>query len=288
MPKRRKAVPLIPPNHPSRKQARRITTLFHKYTRQLDAARANGDQEKVETLERNIVEMGGRPAYQRASQVSTSYFSTSKKWVLGVLGRNGWLHGIKVNEDITTAERKKPRRVTRLLEVGAINTDLVVDATQKYPLLSVRSIDLNSMHPAIEEADFLQLPLEATYDVLVCSMVLNCVTTASDRGRMMLRLSYFLENDGILFLTIPKSCLTLASYMSIERFQEILKDCGFEITEANETPKISFFQCKKVANPSDNVVTKWNVATPIYRGKKYRNDFAVTFNAKDLQIIAET
>jgi 25S rRNA (adenine2142-N1)-methyltransferase len=287
MPKRRKAIPLIPPNHPSRKQARRITTMFHKYTRQLDAARASGDQEKAEIVEQNIVEMGGRPAYQRASQVSTSYFSTSKKWVLGVLGRNGWLHGIKVKDDVTAGERKKPRRVTRLLEVGAINTDLVVDATQKYPLLSVRAIDLNSMHPAIEEADFLQLSLEASYDVLVCSMVLNCVTTASERGKMMLRLSCFLEKDGILFLTIPKSCLTLASYMSKEMFQEILEDCGFEVTDANETPKISFFQCKKVANPSDNIVSKWNMATPLFRGKKYRNDFAVTFEAKDLQDTVE-
>lgn len=289
MPKRRKAVPLIPPNNPSRKQARRITTLFHKYTRQLDAALAVGDQETIETLERNIVGMGGRPAYQRASQVSTSYFSTSKKWVLGVLGRNGWLHGIKLSEgdeENTTTERKKPRRTTRLLEIGAINTDLVVDATQKYPQLSVRAIDLNSMHPAIEEADFSKIPLDTTYDVLVCSMVLNCVTTASERGKMLLRLSYFLEIDGILFLTIPKSCLTLSPYMDKDKFEELLGDCGLEVTDFNETPKISFFQCRKIGSPSYHVSSKWSTAIRLYRGKKYRNDFAVTFDERDLQISA--
>lgn len=283
MPKRRKAVPLIPPTNPSRKQARRITTLFHKYTRQLDAALAAGDQEKAENLERHITEMGGRPAYQRASQVSTSYFSTSKKWVLGVLGRNGWLHGIKLDEDQATEERKKLRRPTRLLEIGAINTDLVVDATQKYPQLSVRAIDLNSMHPAIEEADFSKIPSDTTYDVLVCSMVLNCVTTASERGKMVLRLSYFLESDGILFLTVPKSCLTLSPYMNKERFQELLRDCGLDVTDSNETPKISFFQCRKVGNPSNEVASKWSAAPRIYRGKKYRNDFAVTIDETDLQ-----
>lgn len=285
MPKRRKAVPLIPPNNPSRKQARRITTLFHKYTRQLDAALAVGDQDKADTLERNIVGMGGRPAYQRASQVSTSYFSTSKKWVLGVLGRNGWLHGIKVADEENTnatAERKKPRRTTRLLEIGAINTDLVVDATQKYSQLSVRAIDLNSMHPAIEEADFLQLPFDSTYDVLVCSMVLNCVTTAPERGKMMLRLSYFLESDGILFLTIPKSCLTLSAYMNKERFKDLLGVCGLEVTDFNETPKIAFFQCRKVGGPLDDIASNWCVAPRLYRGKKFRNDFAVTFDEKDL------
>lgn len=286
MTKRRKAVPLIPPTNPSRKQARRITTLFHRYTRQHDAALVAGDQGKVEDCERKIVDMGGRPAYQRASQVSTSYFSTSKKWVLGVLGRNGWLHGIKVDDDHTVVERKKHRRPTRLLEIGAINTDLVVDAMQKYPQLLVRAIDLNSMHPSIEEADFTKIPLDTIYDVLVCSMVLNCVTTASERGKMVLRLSHFLEIDGILFLTIPKSCLTLSPFMNKERFQELLRECGLDVTDSNDTPKISFFQCRKVGSVSNDVASKWSAATRIYRGKKYRNDFAITIDENDLQTAA--
>ncbi|KAL7445805.1 hypothetical protein ACHAXM_011376, partial [Skeletonema potamos] len=55
-----------------------------------------------------ISEIGGREEYQRASQLNTSLFSTSK-WVLGVLGRWGWLDGLSSDNpsDIEQQQQQK-------------------------------------------------------------------------------------------------------------------------------------------------------------------------------------
>jgi len=122
--------------------------------RQRDAAQEEGDAAKVKVLESEIDEMGGRELYQRASQVSTSFCSTSK-WVLAFLMRKGWLYGIPApsssvgsteddddhgDDGFTVSETdagrcnssgnnkrriRDNRRHTRLLEVGAINRELL-------------------------------------------------------------------------------------------------------------------------------------------------------------------
>lgn len=199
----------------SRKKARQITTLFHKLTRERDSALAQNNVAEVKRLERQLEEMGGREEYQRASQLSTSFHSTSK-WVLGGLARFGWLHGIPLaneGEQKVGKGQKKRLRPTRLLEVGAINTELLDSAEQMEELhaqgggnattkrkynLSVRAIDIHSMGERIEEQDFLTMPfvssdLAERYDVIVCSMVLNCVTSPMDRGKMLAKLHHQLR-----------------------------------------------------------------------------------------------
>lgn len=304
----------------SRKKARQVTTLFHKYTREKDLAMKNGaDANTVTEYVRKIEEIGGREAYQRASQLSTSFHSTSK-WVLGVLQRNGWLFGIQAEEkeartnesnvEITKKlKRKRQRRATNLLEIGAINTELLDAADRKVKMLDsedatgtdqdetkticndakkyrldVRAIDLNSMYPGrIEEADFLKLPLpgddDHRYDVLVCSMVLNCVTTASDRGEMLARTFHFLRPGGLLFLTIPKLCLSQSPYINRENFLKLLgaTGVGFAIEDTKESPKVAFFLCRR---PRENELIrkfdhKWSELRTIHRGKKFRNQFSV-------------
>jgi len=295
-----KPAPLAPPMMKSRKRARKVTTLFHKYTRERDAAQEHDDTARVECLDRLIQEMGGREEYQRASQVSTSFHSTSK-WVLGVLSRNGWLHGrVEETESVSAAatnSRKLPRRDTTCLEVGAINTELL-DASarsttdeetgvemRKYRL-RVRAIDLNSMHPdRIEEADFLTISLspdrEDRYDVIVCSMVLNCVTTPEKRGNMVTRLFHFLRPGGLCFVTIPRLCLSLSPYMDQQRFRAVLEAVGFEVTETKESPKIAFFICRRPSSACpEELDSKWMALATIRRGRKYRNDFSVVLNTE--------
>ena len=128
--------------------ARHVTTQFHKLTRQREqivaAARGAGDEEDTTTaqIDAALQAMGGRVAYQKASQVSTSFHSTSK-WVLSHLSRNGWVYGILVHDDATSqlnnntqaTSKKKVRRPTRLLEVGAINTELL-DASHLFQIVS--------------------------------------------------------------------------------------------------------------------------------------------------------
>ena len=215
--KKRQPTPLAPPAMKSRKRARQVTTLFHKNTRALEQARKNKEEEAILRYEQLVNE--GRPLYQRASQVSTSHHSTSK-WILGYLARNGWLYGIK-----QPTERRRP---TRLLEIGAINTELlnVASETTKKSSLQVRAIDLHSMHDGIEEVDFLQMPilsrnLADRYDVLCCSMVLNSVTDPTDRGTMLARLFHHLRPGGLCFLTLPKTCLNLSPYMTPAIFESM-------------------------------------------------------------------
>jgi len=244
--------------------------------------------------------------YQRASQISTSFFSTSK-WVLGYLSRNGWLYGRIVgdNEHGRSSsdggrQRRKRRRPTRLLEVGAINTELLkasmrpkTDSQGSSEVsmynLQVRAIDLHSMHQGIEEADFLEIAVEKDveqrYDVIVCSMVLNCVTTAEKRGLMLCRLYHFLRPGGLCFLTLPKSCLTLSMYVDRQVFRELLETIGMSIRESKETPKICFFICERRVEPrnvADHDIAKWKQVKILHRGKKYRNDFSVVVQDDDI------
>jgi len=331
---KKRVTPLAPPPMRSRKKARHVTTTFHKLTRQRDVAERNGQVEEVQRIEDQLNAMGGRREYQRASQVSVSYFSTSK-WVLGYLTSNGWLFGIPtvpeetetaslrtdnegndsssssrssvVTRDDTARQKRKKtqrreRRCTTLLEVGAINTELLdaskkteggigsrTEVSLKYKL-RVRSIDLHSIADGIEEADFLKMPVQhrdvnKRYDVIVCSMVLNCVTSPEVRGEMIGRLYHHLRPGGLCFLTIPKSCLTLSPYVNNEVFVRILKAVGFVLQETKkESPKVSFFVVKRPElgrqqqqqqQVDDADIAHFSRVVKIRQGKKFRNDFSV-------------
>ena len=296
----------------SRKRARKITTLFHRYTQLKEKATTIDEKNRIDLLIHGI---GGQTAYQKASQVSTSYHSTSK-WVLGCLAQNGWLYGVddsapKASEIVTdgakyepTIARRAKRRDALLLEIGAINTELLdaAEATiasahhgmnetenelqhnsvpKKYRLC-VRAIDLHSMHDRIEEADFLSLPLvqsdsiSLSYDVIVCSMVLNCVPTAMKRGAMLLRIVHFLRPGGIVYITIPKTCLNLSPYLDANRFAELLQHVGLNVLEhKKETPKVAYFVCQKAAGLIDGRSKEWQSTMKIRHGRKFRNNFEI-------------
>ena len=116
--------------------------------------------------------MGGRERYQEASQLSTSFFSTSK-WVIGKLQSFNVLHGVVMGEEEEEeAEGKSEgklegksegkstrtnRRPTTLLEIGAINTTLIEAAKQSNNKIVTRAIDLRSSHEEIEQLDFLKM-----------------------------------------------------------------------------------------------------------------------------------
>ena len=303
----------------SRKRARVATTKFHKYTQELatsvQRARQAGVRvrddgiigvvpsnlspkqlalvEEVKQCVNNLEAMGGREEYQRASQLNTSLFSTSK-WVIGLMGSWGWLEGIKVDGDDS-------RRDVRTLEIGAINTQLL-DAAKKTRLrrssgesegdvaakavrvyrLNVRAIDIRSTDPRIEQSDFFALPTpKVAYDAIVCSMVINCVTSPQDRGKMLVKVFNFLRPGGVCFLTLPKLCLHQSKTMTRAYFEEILtKGVGFEIMKeaTKDSPKIAFYVLSRPKNPS--LVKCWSdqfgIVSPLKNGKKFRNSFTVT------------
>ena len=240
--------------------------------------------------------------------------------MLGCLAQLGWLYGIadimnNVSKSIpdnsfsstsngdnkSCIRNRTERRDTCLLEIGAINTELLDAAkatvtrapqgtrkignehqqyvVQKKYRLQVRAIDLHSMHDGIEEVDFLSLPVlhsDGTYDVIVCSMVLNCVPTALKRGAMLLRIVYFLKPGGLVYITIPKTCLNLSPYLDASRFTQLLQYIGLTVLEhKKDTPKVAFFVGQKSSGSMDKTTNEWRECRKIRQGRKFRNDFAI-------------
>jgi hypothetical protein len=135
----------------SRKRARKVTSEFHK----LYAKKKTGG-DKDGQIEKQIRELGGHRAYQEASVLSTSHNRTTSRWVFKHLSK----------------EHETSKTKLRTLEVGAINTHI-----SACPWMDVTAIDLNSLHPKIQECNFFDLRPESCFDVVVCAMVLNFVPT---------------------------------------------------------------------------------------------------------------
>jgi 25S rRNA (adenine2142-N1)-methyltransferase len=70
-----------------------------------------------------------------------------------------------------------------MLEIGALSPDNFA-ARQSY--IENTPIDLNSRHPHILKQDFMERPLpriqEERFDLVSCSLVLNFVPLAEERG----------------------------------------------------------------------------------------------------------
>lgn len=113
------------------------------------------------------------------------------------------------------------------MQIGAVNAQLL-----SIPWLSVRAIDLRPCLPSIEQADFLKLQPSAAFDVVVCSMVLNCVPSAKDRGQMLLNISNHLRAGGLAFVVIPLRCLNSSSRMTPKHFELVLSAAGFQVGNA--------------------------------------------------------
>ena len=120
----------VPSKVTSRKHARRLTSAYHTITHKLAAASTESERAACRA---ELKDMGGVEAYQQASALNTALNPTSR-WVKRALA----------------ALQKKGSGAPRILEIGAVNTQLL-DA----PGLEVRAIDLHASHPRIEQRDFL-------------------------------------------------------------------------------------------------------------------------------------
>ena len=138
------------------------------------------------------------------------------------------------------------------------------------------------------------------YDVIVNSMVINCVTTPAQRGQMLSLCYKHLRPGGVMFLTLPILCLIQSKFMSRSYFEEILTNgVGFEILQevGRESPKIAFFVLRKPMRGNDAKVQgykgscrnmgdgdKYNHMPVLHRGKKFRNTFAVTLDKEEVGV----
>lgn len=113
------------------KRARRVTSEFHRINNKLGFAETSEDGAKIErkkgvgeaVLRRELLKLGGRTAYQEASELTTTRHRTSK-WVFAIITQLG----------LRPTTNRHP---LSLLEIGAVNTQLL-----SIPWLEVRAIDI--------------------------------------------------------------------------------------------------------------------------------------------------
>lgn len=211
--KRKKPPPsLAAPVMKSRRVARGVTTNFHRITHEIDRVRSDASidedtrAQRLDTLTGDLQALGGRTAYQDASIVNTSMFRTSR-YVTQVLTRQG-------------VRPKSGSVLPRILEVGAINTQLV-----NTPWLNTDALDLNSRHPKIQQIDFFEFPcVPGEYDVVVSSMVINCMPTAHQRGALLTKCRRHLRPKGFFF---PNVATIMSQELSVRpRRRPVSVGCG--------------------------------------------------------------
>lgn len=211
----------------NQKQGRKVTSQFHKLTAQREAASREGREEAVADADAAIQKLGGVEAYQEASAISTALHSTSK-WVVGQLRQRKLSH-----------PPGSGRPGLRVLEIGAINTQLL-----ECKSLNVTAVDLNSRDPRIHTGDFLQMPAPSTkYAAVVCSMVLNCVPDAAQRGIMLRNMRAHLHDGGLAFIVVPRTCLEHSFHLDRSGWLDTLAALGLALDDSRDTNKLCFFVC---------------------------------------------
>ena len=245
-------------------QARTVTSQYHVLNSKIAVLKQNPKlteitrQEQLEQVEAEIEQLGGHAAYQQASVINTDRFRTSK-YVFSTLTKLG-----------LRPKSKEPSLKT--LEIGAINLQL-----KSCFWLNVRAIDLVSQHPdKIEAIDFFDLPRplndEGRYQVIVCFMVINYVSTAQLRGDFLLHIAAHLLLQGHLFIALPLRCLDHSRFMNRTWFQIMLESLGLDLIDSRFTPKVAFFTFQKTQlerrkvtkiqlkqKPKKNIPTKQNL-----------------------------
>lgn len=211
----------------SRRVARQITSSYHNIRNEIDELKgqpsSKENKSRIIQLEAELQSLGGISKYQQASIVTTSHFKTSKYFIqtLEALHKKPAEPGIKL----------------KTLEVGAINIQL-----SQCPWLDVLAIDVHSQHPRIQEVDFFTLEPNYDYDVVICSMVINCVPRADLRGEMIARLACSIRPaTGILFIALPIRCVQ-SPFVGEECFLEFMQCFGLTLLlPIKTTPKLVFY-----------------------------------------------
>eukprot|EP00658_Telonema_sp_P-2_P049123 TRINITY_DN37350_c0_g1_i1.p1 TRINITY_DN37350_c0_g1~~TRINITY_DN37350_c0_g1_i1.p1 ORF type:complete len:279 (+),score=43.03 TRINITY_DN37350_c0_g1_i1:143-979(+) len=227
--KRQKHQPILTPTVRSLKHARKVTGQFHRLTHSIASCADDGARAQ---LEEKLENMGGRAAYQEASIKATGDVRHTSRWMFSILTKLG-------------RRPAKGQPKLRTLEVGAVNTQILV-----IPWLDVTAIDLRSTDPMIQTQDFFDRPPCRDFDAVMCSMVINCVPTPEKRGEMLLRLRAQLRPTGLLFLILPLRCLTHSKRCSVDHFEAMMSAAGFTIREKKNSPKVAFFCLEATHNPS--------------------------------------
>ncbi|KAJ7470348.1 nucleolus protein [Mycena latifolia] len=204
------------------KSSRTVIRQYHvllKQQAQLEALPARDAQtsQRLDDVNARIDELGGLGFYQRMSAIGQGH------------DRGGGTEKIAISwlKETYKKEGRYPNPPLNLLEVGALKPDNYEPCRS---WIKTTPLDLHSRHPSILEQDFLlmnETEHREKWDVVSLSLVLNFVSDAKNRGRM-LRLAWnFLVPGGHLFLALPLPCVFNSRYLTCERLTALMEALGF-------------------------------------------------------------
>ncbi|AOA64987.1 25S rRNA (adenine(2142)-N(1))-methyltransferase [Komagataella phaffii CBS 7435] len=186
-------------------------------------------------IDGEIVKRGGLDAYQVASTQGQNgkRGGDSSKYLMR------WLSELELFSKV----KIKPNA----LEIGCLSSQNLISTSKVFE--EVVRIDLQSQEPKILKQDFMQRPLPKNdnekFNLISCSLVLNFVPTASDRGQMLKRVTTFLqETDSYLFLVLPLPCITNSRYCTQEHIAKIMSSLGFQELKFHQAQKIAYWLYK--------------------------------------------
>ncbi|KAJ7236730.1 putative methyltransferase-domain-containing protein [Mycena haematopus] len=217
--------------------ARKVIRQFHvllKQQAQLEALPIQKRDAKtvqaLKDIKAQIDELGGLEFYQRSSLAGQGddRGGGSERVLIPWLKETYQAHSGGRNTDFEV--------MLNLLEVGALKPDNY-DSCRSW--IKTTPLDLHSRHPSILEQDFLlmdETENRQKWDIVSLSLVLNFVSDAKDRGRMLSLAWNFLVPAGHLFLALPLPCVMNSRYLTSEKLTALMNAIGF--SEVKERWKV--------------------------------------------------
>ncbi|CCE83921.1 Piso0_004518 [Millerozyma farinosa CBS 7064] len=189
-----------------------------------------------------IEQKGGLETYQVASMLGQDGKrggDSSKKLV-------EWLTDPKGTHKLTP----KGSSSLRALEIGCLSAQNCISTSGLFG--EIVRIDLNSQNEAlIEQQDFMERPLPKSdddrFNLVSCSLVLNFLSSAVQRGEMLKRITKFLlpssETNRLsaLFLVLPRPCVANSRYFDGKQTIKILRALGFTLAAQHESRKLAYW-----------------------------------------------
>lgn len=232
------------------KNTRKIIRRFHvllKDKSKLETQLQNVDSrvrsniaKHLKKIDQDIEELGGLELYQAASvqgQNSHRGGDSSKQLV-------SWM------KELLGSFEERRRSHLRALEIGCLSTK---NEISRCGVFDMDRIDLHSQEPGIEEQDFMEMKVPSVsnrYDLISCSLVLNFVSEAAQRGEMLRRATRFLKEPESIsdnspfpgfFLVLPLPCVSNSRYFDHTRLVEMMESIGFALVRSYVAKKLQYW-----------------------------------------------
>ena len=165
----------------------------------------------------------------------------------------------------------------RLLDVGSLNNPYLPYSG----LLDLLPIDLNPQHPSVQRMDFFALsPLthSHSFDVIVLSLVLNFVPSATLRGRMLRRSSRMLRSGGWLYCVLPAACVSNSRWVDESVVRDVWGRCGLRVSEVHYSTKLVLIEATTDGSGEDE--GDWKAAA-VRQGPQH-NNFSIALEAAEI------